>query len=85
MIWSSPPMLAITALMAGSATAAWMSTARSSGVEPSFRVVGYSTTFNPKASRSLRNPSSKGSGNWPGSPDEGDNTAIGSAGRGLAG
>lgn len=56
MIWSSPPMLAITALMSGSAKAAWMSAARSSGAAPIVRVVGYSTTFRPKSSWSRRTP-----------------------------
>jgi hypothetical protein len=78
-------MLAITAAMPGSANAAWMSAARSAGDEPIVRVTGYSTGIRPKSSRSLRSPSSNGSGNRPGSPAEGDSTATRSPGLGLGG
>ena len=57
-IWSSPPMLAITALMSGSANAAWMSSARSCGLESIFRVVGNSTGFSPKSRSRRASPSS---------------------------
>ncbi|CAM5507365.1 hypothetical protein SVIOM74S_03115 [Streptomyces violarus] len=57
-IWSSPPIDAMTALMPGSAKAAWMSSARSWGVEPILRVAGYSTGSSPYSLRSRSRPSS---------------------------
>src|SRR5690606_5146845 len=84
-IWSSPPIAAIAALMPGSANAACRSSARCRGVEPMTRVAGYSTGSSPYSSRSRRRPSSNGSGNTPARPEEGDSTAIRSPGTGFGG
>jgi hypothetical protein len=78
-------MLAITALMEGSANAACKSLALLAGGAPITRVVGYSTGTSPNSSLSLSSPSSKGSGNRPGRPADGDTTATASPGPGLGG
>ena len=76
MIWSSPPILASTARMPGSANAAIRSAARSPGEAPSRRVVGYSTGSSPNSSRSRRIARSCTAGNRPGAANDGDTTAT---------
>ena len=49
-IWSSPPIVASTARMSGSAKAALRSSARARGSAPTCRVVGYSTGTRPVSS-----------------------------------
>jgi hypothetical protein len=51
-------MLAMIALIAGSANAAWMSAARCAGEACAARVLGYSTGRRPNSSRSRVRPSS---------------------------
>src|SRR5215831_641719 len=84
-IWSSPPIVASTALMSGSANAAIRSSARARCGAPSCRVVGYSTGCSPISSRSRVIASSCTSGNGPGAANEGDTTATLSPGASLPG
>jgi hypothetical protein len=55
-VWSDPPIVAMTALMEGSAKAACKSRARSATDDRSTRVVGYSTGTRLKSSRSRSSP-----------------------------
>src|SRR5215472_2615450 len=84
-IWSSPPMTARTARMAGSANAALMSAARCSAVAPTRRVVGYSTGIRPVTSASRRMACSCTAGKAPGAANDGDTTATCSPLRALGG
>ncbi len=84
-IWSSPPMVARIAVTLGSVNAACTSAARSCGVASGFRVVGYSTGSRPNCSRRRRSPSSYGTGNMPGPPNDGERTATRSPGLALGG
>ena len=76
MIWSSPPVVANTARIAGSAQAAIRSTARSAGVAPTVRVVGYSTGSSPHTSRIRRMACSCCAGYWPGAANDGETIAT---------
>src|SRR6516162_4464361 len=84
-IWSSPPIVASTALMSGSANAAIRSSARARCEAPSCRVVGYSTGTSPISCRSRVIATSCTSGNGPGAANEGDTTATLSPGASLPG
>jgi len=75
-IWSSPPIVARTALISGSAKAAIRSAARSCGAAASRRVVGYSTGTTPRSSRSRRMARSCTTGNTAGAANDGDTTAT---------
>ena len=85
MIWSSPPTVAITARICGSANAAFRSRARSSGLAPSCRVVGYSTGTSPVTSARRRIACSCTAGAKPGAANDGETTAILSPGWALGG
>ena len=76
LIWSSPPIEAKTALLAGSANAAITSLARSRGDAPMIRVVGYSRGSRPKTVRSRSSPRSCTQGNRAATPEDGDSTAT---------
>src|SRR5450759_2486507 len=73
-------MLDMIALISGSANAAWMSAARSCGVAPTLRVVGYSTGSSCRSARSRCRPRSWTCGNTPGPAHEGDRMATVSPG-----
>src|SRR6266567_4222261 len=62
-----------------------MSAARSAALAAILRVVGYSTGTSRNSALSRSRPSSYGSGRMPGSPADGDSTAIRLPGSGLAG
>ena len=85
MSWSSPPMVARTAPISGSANAAARSDARASGDAPSCLVVGYSTGSTPISSRSRRIATSWTAGKRPGAANDGDSTATRSPVASLAG
>jgi hypothetical protein len=78
-------MLLRIAEIVGSAKAAWMSAARSAGVESIRRVVGYSTGTSPNSSRTRASPRSNGAGKISGRPDDGERTATRSPRCGFAG
>lgn len=85
MIWSSPPTVASTARIEGSANAAFRSRARSCADAPSCRVVGYSTGTSPVSSSSRRIACSCTAGAKPGAAQDGDSTATRSPGRAFGG
>ena len=85
MIWSSPPMVASTARISGSAKAAFRSAARSRGEASTRRVVGYSTGTRPVTSVSRRIACSCTAGATPGAANDGDSTATLSPGAALGG
>jgi hypothetical protein len=84
-IWSSPPIVASTARIAGSAYAAIRSAARSAAGAPSRRVVGYSTGSSSKSSRSRRMACSCCAGYAPGAAYDGETIATRSPGFSFGG
>ena len=80
-----PPMTAITALISGSAKAAFESRARSCALAPTRRVVGDSIVTRPNRSRKTRMPISCTSGNTPAPAHDGETTATWSPRRSLGG
>jgi len=79
-IWSSPPIVARTARIDGSANAVLRSSARSRGLL-ALRVLGNSTGSTPTTVRSRRSACSWIAGNTAGTAHDGDKTATRSPGR----